>query len=148
MPAELDRLPDWPPRAVAVLATVEESGEPHAIPVSTAVPAGPRRVLLALASNRGSLRRLRSAPRVALTVLAEGDVALTAHGTARVVEDPLEGVDGVVAVAVDVESLQDHRQPTFEVEDGVRWRWTDDAARSRDAAVRAGLERLARELSG
>ena len=148
MAGELDRLPDWPAGAVAVLATVTESGQPHAVPVSTAVPAGPRRVLLALASTRGSLVRLRTVPRVALSVLAEGDVAFTAHGTARVVEDPLDGVDGVVAVAVDVDSIQDHRQPTFEVEAGVRWRWTDDDARSRDASVRAGLERLARDREG
>ena len=143
---ELDRLPAWTPGAVAILATVAESGQPHAIPVSTALAAGPTRVLVALASGRGSLRRLREAPRVALAVLDEANVAFTAHGRARVVEDPLEGVDGVVAVAVDVESIQDHRQPTFEVEAGVRWRWTDEAARSRDAAVRAGLQRLARAL--
>jgi hypothetical protein len=143
---ELDRLPRWPAGAVAVLATVAESGQPHAIPVSTALAAGPRRVLLALASGRGSLQRLLDQPRVALGVLAEGDVAFTAHGRARVVQDPLEDVGGVVAVAVEVESIQDHRQPTFEVEASVRWRWTDEAAQSRDAAVRAGLERLAREL--
>jgi hypothetical protein len=143
---DLDRLPAWAPGAVAVLATVAERGHPHAIPVSTAVVAGPQRVLLALASSRGSLQRLRDAPQVALAVLAEGDVAFTAHGKAQVVEEPLEEVEGVVAVAVEVDSIQDHRQPTFEVETGVRWRWTDDAARSRDAAVRAGLERLARDL--
>jgi hypothetical protein len=145
---ELDRLPAWTPGAVAVLATVAESGQPHAIPVSTALAAAPRRVLLALASGRGSLQRLLDQPRVALAVLDEDDVAFTAHGRARVVQDPLEGVDGVVAVAVEVDSIQDHRQPTFEVEAGVRWRWRDEAARSRDAAVRAGLERLARDLAG
>jgi hypothetical protein len=143
---QLEGLPAWTPGAVAILTTVAESGQPHAIPVSTALAAGPGRVLLALASARGSLRRLCEAPRVALAVLDEGNVAFTAHGTARVVEDPLEGVEGVVAVAVEVDSIQDHRQPTFEVEAGVRWRWTDEAARSRDAAVRAGLERLARDL--
>ena len=55
-----DPLPDWPPGTVAILSTA--GGAPHAIPVSTAVRAGPRRVLLALARTRASLARLRDDP--------------------------------------------------------------------------------------
>ena len=50
---------------------------PHAIPVSAAVRAGPRRALIALAAGRGSLARLRADPRVSLTIVCE-DVAVTA----------------------------------------------------------------------
>ena len=57
-------LPEWPPGTVAVLST---AGRPlHAIPVSTAVRGGPRRVLLALARTRTSLARLREDPDCAL----------------------------------------------------------------------------------
>jgi hypothetical protein len=119
---------------------------PHAIPVSTAVRAGERRVLLALAPRRSSLARLRADPRVALTVLAAGDVAVSAEGVARVVAERLPGAESVVAVALDVESVQDHGQPTFAIEDGVRWRWTDRDAAERDAAVRAALLALAASL--
>jgi hypothetical protein len=126
---------------VAILGTA--GGAPHAIPVSTAVRAGGRRILLALAPRRESLARLRADPRAALTILAAGDVAVTAHGVARVVAESLPGAEGVVAVALDVESIQDHGQPTFAIEDGVRWRWTDEDAARRDAAVRAALLALA-----
>src|SRR6185295_15230638 len=68
-----DPLPDWPTGTVAILSTA--GGAPHAIPVSTAVRAGPRRVLLALARTRDSLARLRADPRCALIVIAAGDVA-------------------------------------------------------------------------
>jgi Pyridoxamine 5'-phosphate oxidase len=129
---------------VAVLSTA--GGAPHAIPVSTAVRAGDRRVLLALAPRRSSLARLRADPRVALTILAAGDVAVSAEGRARVVAERLPGAEAVVAVAVDVESVQDHNQPTFAIDDGVRWRWTDPAAADRDAAVREALRALAARL--
>jgi hypothetical protein len=119
---------------------------PHAIPVSTAVRAGERRVLLALAPRRSSLARLRADPRVALTVLAAGDVAVSAEGVARVVAERLPGAESVVAVALDVESVQDHGQPTFAIEEGVSWRWTDRDAAERDAAVRAALLALAASL--
>ena len=132
-------LPDWPPGTAAILATAGDA--PHAIPVSTALRAGERQVLLALGPRRGSLARLRADPRVALTVLAGGNVAFTAHGRASGLG---EVAGGVVAVRLDVDDVQDHTQPAFVVEDGVRWRWTDAEAERRDRTVRDALGSLAR----
>jgi hypothetical protein len=131
-------LPEWPAGTVTILATAGDA--PHAIPLSAAVRAGPRRALIALASSRGSLARLRADPRVSLTIVCE-DTAMTAYGLARVLDDDL--VDGVVAVAIEVERVQDHNRPTFAIESAVRWRWTDPDAERRDADVRAALARLA-----
>jgi hypothetical protein len=134
-------LPDWNPGTVAILST--GAGAPHAIPVSTGIRAGDRTVLLALARRRESLARLREDPRCALTILAAGDVAVTAEGHARIVADPLAISDRVAAVAVDVRRIQDHGQSRFVVDDGVRWRWTDPEAEERDAEVREALRALA-----
>ena len=131
-------LPEWPPGTVTILATAGEA--PHAIPVSAAVRAGPRLALVGLAGSRGSLARLRADPRVALTIIAPG-VAVTAHGRARVLDEAL--VDGVVAVAIEIHEVRDHDRPTFTIEAGVRWRWTDSEAERRDAEVHAALARLA-----
>lgn len=134
-------LPDWPPGTVAILATAAGDG-PHAIPVSAALRAGPRRILIGLAATRGSLARLRADPLVSLTIVSDR-VAVTAYGHARVLDDA-RFVDGVVAVEIEVERVHDHDRPTFEIESGVRWRWTDADADSRDAEVRTALARLAR----
>jgi len=136
-----DGLAPWAPGTVAVLST--GGGAPHAIPVSTGVWAGPRRVLIALALRRESLARLRAEPRCALTIMAAGDVAVTAHALATVVQDPMEISDRVAAVALEVQRVQDHNQPRFEIEGGVRWRWTDPEAEQRDAEVRRALAELA-----
>ena len=128
-------LPDWPAATVTVLSTC--AGAPHAIPVSTAVRSGPATIHFALGLRRESLARLREDPRCALTLLAEG-VAVTALGTASVVEE----TDRVAFVRLDVEEVQDHDQPTFELAGGVRWHWTDEDAKRADAEVRAALERL------
>ena len=135
-------LPEWPPGTVAILAT----RGPHAIPVSTALRAGPNCVLLALAPSRGSLMRLRVDTRVALTVLSATDKAFTARGRARVVADPLPGAETVVAVAIDVTEVSDHFRDTYTIEGGVQWRWTDAEAERRDAAVREALQALAGTL--
>ena len=134
-------LPLWADGTVAILST--GAGAPHAIPVSTGVRVSDDAVLIALARRRASLTRLREDPRCALTLLAAGDVALTAHCTATVVADPMTISDRVAAVRLDVERLQDHGQPRFVVEAGVAWRWTDDEAERRDAEVRAALQALA-----
>jgi flavin reductase (DIM6/NTAB) family NADH-FMN oxidoreductase RutF len=138
----MDQLPEWEPGTVCVLST--GAGAPHAIPVSTALRAGPRRVLLALAARRETLARLRREPRCALTIVGAGDVACTVHARAQVVRESLPGADAVAAVALEVDAIQDHMQPRFAIEAGVAWDWTDDDARAGDAAVRAALEELAR----
>ena len=130
-------LPAWEPGTVAILST--GAGAPHAIPVSTAIAAGPSAILLALAPRRESLARLREEPRCALTVLAAGDVAFTAHGRATILEE----IGKVVAVRIDVDALQDHGQDRFEIDAGVAWHWTDADAARQDEAVRAALARLA-----
>ena len=137
----MDELPDWPPGTVAILST--GGGPPHGIPVSTALRAGPRTVLLALGLGRDSLARLRREPRCALTLLDARDIAFTAHASAAIVQEPMAVSDRVAAVRLDVNTIQDHGQPRFTIEAGVRWRWTDEKAERDDAAIRAGLAALA-----
>jgi hypothetical protein len=126
-------LPDWPEGTVAVLSTAG----PHAIPISTATRGGDTTVHLALAHRRDSLARLRDEPRCALTILAPG-IAVTAYATASVVE---EG-ERVTYLRLDVDEVQDHDQPAFTIDDGVRWHWTDEGAAAGDAEVRAALRRF------
>jgi len=133
-------LPHWPPGTVALLAT--GAGAPHVIPVSTALRAADDRVLLALAHRRESLRRLREDARAALALLAEGDVAVTAHGVAAVVADPLPGAENVVGVELRVHAVQDHGSRRFVIDAGVAWRWVDEEAERGDAATRAALAAL------
>jgi flavin reductase (DIM6/NTAB) family NADH-FMN oxidoreductase RutF len=128
-------LPDWPDGTVAVLSTA--AGAPHAIPVSTAVRSGPATIHFALGLRRESLARLREDSRCALTVLA-ADIAVTALGTATVVDE----TDRVAFLRLDVEEVQDHDRPTFALEEGVRWHWTDEAAEAADTEIRAALRAL------
>ena len=119
-------LPTWPTRTVGMLATTADDG-PHVIPVSAPLRAGDRHILLSLHRTRGSLERLRRRPEVALLVLAGDDVAFTARGRASVVEEPMDVAPDYVAVVIDVEAIDDHRQPAFVVDSGVGRRWVDEA---------------------
>jgi hypothetical protein len=123
--AEVTTLPEWPTRTVAVLSSVDPA--PHAIPISAPVRVDDRRVLFSLHRERDSLARLRERPEVALTVLAEDNVAFTARGRARVVQEPMAAAPDYAAVELEVEHVDDHRQPAFEVDAGVGRRWVDES---------------------
>jgi hypothetical protein len=125
-------IPAWPEGTAAVLSTAG----PHAIPVSTAVRTSDATVHFVLGRRRASLTRLREDPRAALTVMA-ADAAFTLHGRAS--EDG--EAEGTIVLRLDVDRVQDHLTPLFVIEAGVAWRWTDDDAAARDAAIREQLRR-------
>ena len=139
-------LPGWPPRTIAVLSTVDE--DVHAIPVSAPVRAGDRAILLSLHRGRDTLSRIRRWPEVALTFLAEGDVAFTARGRAAVVEEPMAIDPEYVAVSIAVDHVDDHRQPAFRVTAGADREWVDEPARAALAARVRALSKAPVQQSG
>ena len=139
----MDELPHLPEGLVAFVATAGDAG-PHVIPVSALHRAGPRRLLLALTHRRGTLARLRARPAVAVALTGTG-FAVTAHGPATVVADPLPGAEFMAAVAVEVERLADHLRPETELRRGVDWGWRGPAAAERHDLVVAALAALAAE---
>jgi hypothetical protein len=117
-------LPEWPEKTIAVLSTQNE--EVHAIPITAPLRIGDRQILLRLKRCRESLARLREHPKVALTIFAKGNVAFTARGPARVVQEPMLGAPMFAAVAIDVENIDDHRQREFVVDSGVTLDWNNE----------------------
>ena len=136
-----DLLPVWSEGTVAVLSTIG-NGTVHAIPVSTALRAGPLRIVFALSRARGSLERLRDDPRVALTLLGAGNVAITAHGAAAVLRESLAADAHVAAIGLSVERISNHASTDSHVLAGVGWRWLDARARAREAQIMAELRSM------
>jgi hypothetical protein len=137
----VDRLPVWTRGTAGVLCV---SG-PHPIPVSTAVRAGDRRVLLALGGRRETLTRLRAHPYAALCMLAEG-FAFTAHGSAEVLDRTLETAPRLAVVELRVDRLQDHlADGRTQIDEAARWRWREDRWAEADRELLDELERLAED---
>ncbi|MFI6604010.1 hypothetical protein ACIBHX_47930 [Nonomuraea sp. NPDC050536] len=88
-------LPSWPADMVAVLVTEDL----RAVPVSGAVRAGDRTILLSV--RRGLLRGT-----VKVMVVFEGFVA---SGTARIAADPMARAPGFAAVDVDVSEVHGYQ---------------------------------------
>ncbi|ONM48283.1 hypothetical protein [Nocardia donostiensis] len=139
---ELNVLPEWPQDTIAVLVTTDPA--PHAIPVSWPVRAGDRTIFLSLKFDRGSLARLRERPQIALLILGGGNNAFCARGTAKVIAEEMPGADDYVAVRIDVDVIDDHRQSAFAVAKGIQRTVLDaselHALESRVATLRSWVE--------
>ena len=117
-------LPEWPQKTIAVLSTQNE--EVHAIPITAPLRIGDRQILLRLKRCRESLARLREHPKVALTIFAKGNLAFTARGPARIVQESMIVAPAFAAIAIDVENIDDHRQREFVVDSGVSLDWANE----------------------
>ena len=131
---ELRTLPHWPVGTIAVLSTMDDM--PYAIPVSAPVRDGDHRILFSLEHSRASLVRLRDLPRVALAVLSAGNVAFTARGSASVLQESMPNAPDFAAIAIDVEEIDDHRQPGMTVESGIDVAWRQDRLRDHVEALK------------
>ena len=141
-----EALPDMPDATIGVLTTSDERllmrsrfPPPRSAPTTTASSF--------CADSRPGIAR---APACARTGGADGDDgrrhgAYTAPGRARLVQDPMVNAPEYVAVALDVEHVDDHRQPAFQVDSGIGRQWVDrDKERAFGEVVEA-LRELARE---
>ena len=63
---------------------------------------------------------------MALTIFGKGNLAFTARGPARVVQESMVAAPAFAAVAIDVENIDDHRQREFAVDSGVSLDWTKE----------------------
>ncbi|WP_405178207.1 hypothetical protein OG225_29155 [Nocardia sp. NBC_01377] len=57
---------------------------------------------------------------MALLILGGGNVALCARGTAQVIAEEMPDAQDYVAVRIDVDVIDDHRQSAFAVVDGIQ----------------------------
>ena len=72
------------------------------------------------------MARLREHPNVALTIFATGNLAFTARGPARVVQEPMVSAPTFAAIVIDVENIDDHRQRELVVDSGVSLDWANE----------------------
>lgn len=139
---DVEAIPELPAGLVAVLARAGAAG-PVAVPVSAIRRRDARCMLVALSPWRASVERLRADPRAALSLNLPG-FSLCVVGEARVAADPLPGADFMVAFAIDAHRIWDARGPATEIDEGIRWRWTEPEAARRHAVVLEALAELAR----
>lgn len=137
--ARVRQLPTWPQRSIAILSTIDPA--PHAIPISAPVRSGGLGILFCLRRDRDSVVRIRRHPEVALTILAEGDIAFTARGHARALDAALPSQPDYLAIELAVDQIDDHRQSAFTVDAGIGRSWLDHTERDAlGARVQALIE--------
>jgi uncharacterized pyridoxamine 5'-phosphate oxidase family protein len=104
-----------------VLATINcETGYPHTTPVHLIKVPDSRKMFIAIAKAHQAYQNIQRDQRVMLSLLGEGDRALSIRGNAKIVRDPMEGNKFMAGIQIDVLELKSDTTPTVKVERGVQ----------------------------
>jgi hypothetical protein len=126
---------------VALVASAGDSG-PDVAPVSLVHVASQSRILLGLARDRRTLANVIAGSPLAVSLILVPDVALTVHGTARVLVERMQAAEHVAAVQLTAHTVKDDRHPSTEITAQLAYRWTDPLRDAIDAALLAELRSL------
>ncbi len=104
----------------AVLSTITEDGNPHAMPVHLLKALDENTIRFALVKNHQTTLNIKHNGKVILTVLDGHDIALGIKGDAKVVKEPMDGNKAMVLVEMIVSEIKSDTTPTVIVTSGVR----------------------------
>ena len=107
---------------VAVVATVDDDGWPHAAPYSQVVAVDPRHLRLAVARRDATYQSLRDYGLVMVEILEEGDIAAGIKGRARILRERMRTDDNLAVVEIEIDEVKRDNSTCFLVTQGVRTR--------------------------
>lgn len=130
---------------VAVLATFNEHGDPHQMPVSCMYPAGKEGFFITLQKDHETYNNLVWQKKVSLNFLAENNLAYTILGRAGVVRAPSEVHPLMNIVRVDLIDIKSNTTVLATVESRVIIKPTSAEAEMLLNALREELKELAED---
>jgi hypothetical protein len=133
-------------KTVVVLATFNDQGEPHQMPLSCIYPAGKEGFLTAIQPEHMSYNNLVWQKKVSLCFLAEGNIAYTILGRAGVVRAPSKTHPLMNIVRIDLIDFKSNVNVLQTVESRVTTRPTSAEADDLLSALLQELKELASEL--
>jgi hypothetical protein len=133
-------------KTVAVLATFNDQGEPHQMPVSCMYPAGKESILIAMQAEHNTYNNLVWQKKVSMNFLAEHNLAYTLLGRAGVVRAPSKVHPMMNIVRIDLIDFKSNTNVLQTVEHRVVTRPTSPEAADLLSALMQELKELANDL--
>jgi len=110
------RKPDRAVSPVAIVATVDPDGAPHAAPFGSLRAVTPGLLRLITWRGHDTYKNLCRDDRVTVAMLAPPDLALTVRGRARVVREQMASDEQYAIVEIDVEEVKNDMGRAFSIE--------------------------------
>ncbi len=104
---------------VAVVATVDQDGSPHAAPFGSVRAITPRTLRMLCLHYHDTYANVCRDGRVTVTVLSPPDIAVTIRGRARVVRERLEFHEHSAALEIEVEEVKNDMPRTGLIGSGI-----------------------------
>ncbi|MDO9574296.1 MAG: pyridoxamine 5'-phosphate oxidase family protein [Candidatus Contubernalis sp.] len=107
-------------QTTAVLSSVTETGDPHAMPVHLMVAPDEKTIRVALLRNHQTVENLTANGRAFLTLMEGSDMAVGIRCHASLVRDPMKGSKAMCMFQLEVEEVKSDTTPTVIVTEGVK----------------------------
>lgn len=107
-------------KTTAVLSSVTEQGNPHAMPLHLMVAPDEKTIRVALLRNHQTVENLRADGRAFLTLMEGEDMAYGIQCRAGLVRDPMKGSKAMCMFQLEVEEVKSDTTATVRVTEGVK----------------------------
>ncbi|MBB6218604.1 putative pyridoxamine 5'-phosphate oxidase family protein [Anaerosolibacter carboniphilus] len=106
--------------AFMVLATINcETGFPHTTPINLVKIPSPSKIYACIARGHQAYENIKHDGRVMISLLAEGDIALSIKGEAAIIKESMEGNQHMVGLQIDVIEVKSDTTATVKIERGI-----------------------------
>lgn len=107
-----------PNRVISIVGTVNDDGSPNTAPMSLFFAPDASTIVAGMVIGCRTVENIKRESRVIVEVLFEGDVSFGVSGSARVIKEPLDSSNAMLAVRIDVEAIKKDTSPAQIVTSG------------------------------
>ena len=115
-------------KTTAVLSSVTEQGNPHAMPLHVMAAPDEKTIRIALLKNHQSTANLTSNGRAFLTLMEGGDMAYGIRCRASLVRDPMKASSAMCMFKLEVEEVKSDTTATVIVLEGIKIKYRSEKA--------------------
>lgn len=103
----------------SVVATIDEDGSPRVAPFGSLRAVNSRLLRLIAHQYHDTLANLKRDPRVMVSMICPPDIAVSARGRARIVEDPLSIDKNYALIEIDIEEVKNDMPVRIGIDSGI-----------------------------
>ena len=103
----------------SVVATIDEDGSPRVAPFGSLRAVSPRLLRLIIGRHHDTLSNMKRDDRTMVTMICPPNVAVSARGKARVVEEPFSLDENYALVEIDIEEVKNDMPIRVGLETGI-----------------------------
>lgn len=103
----------------SVVATIDEDGAPRVAPFGSLRAVNPQLLRFIIHRNHDTLANVKRDPRIMVAMICPPDIAISARGRARIVEEPFSLEENYALVEIDIDEVKNDMPTRIGIDSGI-----------------------------